>query len=346
MTASRCGRPRPMASLAASMLAGHIGLAFDLGLGVNASAGARRPCQLRGTWLQTRSGRRVQELLATPPVESGVSRDESGALDEGGARETLISGKRRAASLALALAIGGGKRRVPGRPSQPASRARLPGAKRGGGLLPVCCGANWSVASSSDGDSTDAGLWVWPPLWRGGGRSLPRDRLWLRFRYSAPQPQPQQPAQPQPQQQQPQQTLPLPATVAAPADATCGECTPRPAARAIFYNRVPKCGSTTLESIIALQADRHRFRFERSTDYVNNSIDASEQRRLVNLVAQLARKERLPCLACEPCLFQLLTLTLALAVALTRTLTLTQTGARAVRPARATGRLHALRAGT
>ena len=50
-----------------------------------------------------------------------------------------------------------------------------------------------------------------------------------------------------------------------------------------------------------LQADRHRFRFERSTDYVNNSIDASEQRRLVNLVAQLARKERLSCLACEPC---------------------------------------------
>ena len=51
-----------MASLAASMLAGHIGLAFDLGLGVNASAAARRPCQLRGAWLQTRSGRRVQEL--------------------------------------------------------------------------------------------------------------------------------------------------------------------------------------------------------------------------------------------------------------------------------------------
>ena len=113
-----------MASLAASMLAGHIGLAFDLGLGVNASAGARRPCQLRGAWLQTRSGRRVQELLATPPIESGVSRDESGALDEGGARDTLISAKRRAASLALALAIGGGKRRVPVRPSQPASRAR------------------------------------------------------------------------------------------------------------------------------------------------------------------------------------------------------------------------------
>ena len=111
MAESRCGRPRPMASLAASMLAGHIGLAFDLGLGVNASAGARRPCQLRGAWLQTRSGRRVQELLATPPIESGVSRDESGALDEGGARDTLISAKRRAASLALALAIGGGKRR-------------------------------------------------------------------------------------------------------------------------------------------------------------------------------------------------------------------------------------------
>ena len=49
-------------------------------------------------------------------------------------------------------------------------------------------------------------------------------------------------------------------------------------------------------------------------------------------------------------LFQILTLILALAVALTLTLTLTltqtQTGARAVRPARATGRLHALRAGT
>ena len=47
-------------------------------------------------------------------------------------------------------------------------------------------------------------------------------------------------------------------------------------------------------------------------------------------------------------LFQILKLILALAVALTLTLTLTltQTGARAVRPARATGRLHALRAGT
>ena len=49
-------------------------------------------------------------------------------------------------------------------------------------------------------------------------------------------------------------------------------------------------------------------------------------------------------------LFQILTLIFALAVALTLTLTLTlilaQTGARAVRPARATGRLHALRAGT
>ena len=45
-------------------------------------------------------------------------------------------------------------------------------------------------------------------------------------------------------------------------------------------------------------------------------------------------------------LFQTLTLILALAVALTLTFILTQTGARAVRPARATGRLHALRAGT
>ena len=108
------------------MLAGHIGLAFDSGLGVSASARARRPCQLRGAWLQTRSGRRVQELLATPPIESGVSRDESGARDEGGARDTPISGKRRAASLALALAITGGKRRVPGGPNQVASRARWP----------------------------------------------------------------------------------------------------------------------------------------------------------------------------------------------------------------------------
>ena len=307
------------------MLAGHIGLAFDSGLGVSASARARRPCQLRGAWLQTRSGRRVQELLATPPIESGVSRDESGARDEGGARDTPISGKRRAASLALALAISGGKRRVPGGPNQVASRARLLGTKRDRGLLPVCCTANWSVAWPSDGDSTDAGLWVWPPSWQESGRSLPRDLLWLRFRYSAPPPPPppqqQQPHQ-QPQQQQQQQQQPqLLATVLAPADATCGECTPRPAARAIFFNRVPKCGSTTLESIITLQADRRKFRFERSADYVNNSIDATEQRRVVNLVVQLAREERLLCLAIT--LTPTLTLTLALTLRLFLTLILT-----------------------
>ena len=313
--ASRCGQPRPIASWAALMPAGHIGLVFDVGLGVSASARARRPCQLRGAWLQTRSGRRVQELLVTAPIESGVSRDESGAQEE--ARDTLIRGKRRAASLALALAISGGNRRVPGGPNQAASRARLPGisapsgAKRGRGLLPVCCAANWSIAWPSDGVSTGAGLWAWPPSWQGSGRSLPGDLLWLRFRYSAPPPPPPQ--------QQPQQLL---ATVAAPADATCGECTPRPAARAIFYNRVPKCGSTTLESIITLQADLRKFRFERSRDYVNNSIDATEQRRVVNLVAQLAREERLLCLAITSSLTS--TLALALTLALTLTLTLTR----------------------
>ena len=71
-----------------------------------------------------------------------------------------------------------------------------------------------------------------------------------------------------------------------------------------------------MDPIITLQADRRKFRFERSTDYINNSIDATEQRRVVDLVAQIAREERLLCLAIA------LTLTLALALALTLSLAL------------------------
>jgi hypothetical protein len=65
----------------------------------------------------------------------------------------------------------------------------------------------------------------------------------------------------------------------------CDLCTAKPSARALFFNRVPKCGSTTLEKLIKMQARKHRFHFERSHDYINNSIDVLEQRRVVSPAA-------------------------------------------------------------
>ena len=46
----------------------------------------------------------------------------------------------------------------------------------------------------------------------------------------------------------------------------------------VVYNRVPKCGSTSLEAIIRRQAADRRFSFVRSSDFVNNSLDVGEQR--------------------------------------------------------------------
>ena len=63
----------------------------------------------------------------------------------------------------------------------------------------------------------------------------------------------------------------------------------------IVFNRVPKCGSTTLERIIKQQArGARRFHFHRSRDFVNNSISNDEQRELVRTVTELARQQRVP----------------------------------------------------
>jgi len=62
--------------------------------------------------------------------------------------------------------------------------------------------------------------------------------------------------------------------------------------RAVIFNRVPKCGSTTLERIIKKQARHRGFVFSRSKDYVNNSIDEVEQRRFAEHVTAMAKRGR------------------------------------------------------
>jgi len=80
-------------------------------------------------------------------------------------------------------------------------------------------------------------------------------------------------------------TLPLSTEV-------CARCAPEPGLRAVVFNRVPKCGSTTLEHIIRNQSRRCGFQFRRSHDYVNCSISEGEQRRFARLITDLASRRR------------------------------------------------------
>lgn len=82
-----------------------------------------------------------------------------------------------------------------------------------------------------------------------------------------------------------------------PQGPSCDHCGRTQSIRAVFFNRVPKCGSTTLERIIKSQARKRRFHFERSYDYINNSIDAREQRRVVNTVVRISQHQRVRRLA-------------------------------------------------
>eukprot|EP00962_Isochrysis_galbana_P018458 scaffold5324_cov107-Isochrysis_galbana.AAC.1 len=74
----------------------------------------------------------------------------------------------------------------------------------------------------------------------------------------------------------------------------CSRCTPEPsrAVRAVIFNRVPKCGSTTLEHIVRNQSRVCGYQFQRSLDFVNSSIAPDEQREFVELITGLARRRR------------------------------------------------------
>jgi hypothetical protein len=61
--------------------------------------------------------------------------------------------------------------------------------------------------------------------------------------------------------------------------------------RLVLFNRVPKCGSTSLEKIIRQQAAERRFAFVSSTDYVNNSLDTEEQTAFTRSLNALSRRQ-------------------------------------------------------
>ena len=60
----------------------------------------------------------------------------------------------------------------------------------------------------------------------------------------------------------------------------------------VVFNRVPKCGSTSLEAAIKREASAGRFVFERSSNFVNNSLSASDQQRLAEEVTGMGRRHR------------------------------------------------------
>ena len=62
-----------------------------------------------------------------------------------------------------------------------------------------------------------------------------------------------------------------------PLQSLCSACERSISTRLIVFNRVPKCGSTSLEAIFRQQAREQHFAFVRATDYVNNSLDTTEQ---------------------------------------------------------------------
>lgn len=59
----------------------------------------------------------------------------------------------------------------------------------------------------------------------------------------------------------------------------------------LFYNRVPKCGSTTLYTLIRKLASMHGFTHFNSKVYDKKNVDEEEQRRIV----QLVKTTRAPC---------------------------------------------------
>ena len=61
-------------------------------------------------------------------------------------------------------------------------------------------------------------------------------------------------------------------------------------ARLVVFNRVPKCGSSSLQRIIWRQAKRQHFLFERARDYENHSIAVDEQRRLAAHASRLSQR--------------------------------------------------------
>jgi dermatan/chondrotin sulfate uronyl 2-O-sulfotransferase UST len=75
----------------------------------------------------------------------------------------------------------------------------------------------------------------------------------------------------------------------------CSRCAPEGprAVRAVIFNRVPKCGSTTLEHIVRNQSRVCGYQFHRSFDFINSSIAPDEQREFVEFVTGLARRRRL-----------------------------------------------------
>ena len=77
-------------------------------------------------------------------------------------------------------------------------------------------------------------------------------------------------------------------------DSVCSRCTlaHTHAVRAVVFNRVPKCGSTTLEHIVRNQSLVCGYDFKRSADYVNSSVQREEQREFVGLISGLAKRGR------------------------------------------------------
>ena len=59
----------------------------------------------------------------------------------------------------------------------------------------------------------------------------------------------------------------------------------------VLFNRVPKCGSTSLEVIIKRQAAERAFAFVKSTDYVNNTLAPAEQRAFAIRMVELAQQQ-------------------------------------------------------
>jgi hypothetical protein len=71
----------------------------------------------------------------------------------------------------------------------------------------------------------------------------------------------------------------------------CSRCAPE-RSRAVIFNRVPKCGSTTLEHIVRNHSRVCGYQFHRSLDFVNSSIAVDEQREFVELITGLTRRRR------------------------------------------------------